>query len=255
MNNLNDYDNAIVKKIRSGEISYGAFLLSGSSFIAEAMASRELDWIVIDMEGSHATKENVLQILQALNAYATLPIVRIGEHNRHMIEFSLDLGAKGIMAPKVDTSAQALQILDACFYPPKGDRGMNCVRASGFYLNSKQYLEKANYSVLTLFQIESRTSIENIDSIAALEYVDILFVGMGDLSSSYGHSGNILVPELAEARKKVLQACIKYNKVPGIFAHAPELIHLYKEEGFRFIAVGNDIKFLTAGISLCKKEM
>src|SRR4028119_1538646 len=107
MNNLFNLDGKLKTKMLNGEVSIGAFLLSANSFIAEAMANHPIDWILIDMEASHATKEDLLHILQALNAYNVTPIIRIAEQSRHLIESGLDFGARGIMIPKIENSVQA----------------------------------------------------------------------------------------------------------------------------------------------------
>ena len=255
MNNLFDYENKIKARIKNGEISMGVFLLSGSSFIAEAMANMDIDWMVIDLEASHASKEDVLHILQALNPYAVTPIIRVAEHNKHFIEFGLDYGARGIMVPKIDTVKQAAEMIKACYYPPKGERGMNCIRASGYYTRSVSYLKNANDCTLTIFQIESKESMANLSGIAQVAEIDILFVGLGDLSASYGYLGNIAGKEMNEARQKVIDACTKYDKIPGIFAHSPELVSQYIKEGFKFIAIGNDVKFLQQGFSDSLKKI
>ncbi len=247
-NTLFNYESKIKDKIARDEIAIGAFLLSGNSFVAEAMANSGLDWILIDMEASHASKEDVLHILQALNAYDVTPLIRIPEHSKHLIEFSLDLGARGIMIPKVDTAAEALKMARACYYPPMGDRGMNFIRASGFYKRSATYVKNANGCTLSIFQIESKESIDHLESIAGVKQVDVLFMGLGDLSSSYGLGGSIMHKEIEDAKRKVIDACNRYGKIPGIFAHSKEVIREYADEGFKFIGIGNDIKFINQGL-------
>ncbi len=251
MNNLFNFENKIKDKIKNGGVSIGAFLLSGSSFIAEAMANQELDWILIDMEASHATKEDVLHILQALNGYEVCPLIRISDQNKHLIDFSLDFGAKGVMIPKIDTAKQAKEMVDACFYAPKGSRGVNPIRASGFYTKALQNFKQANSCVTTIVQIESKESINNIDEIAQIEAIDILFVGLGDLAASYGQVGSIGGKQMQDALKKVIEVCEKYNKIAGIFAHSNDVAKQYIKDGFKFVGVGNDIKFLNQGLADC----
>lgn len=249
MNTLFDFNERIKTKMLRGEVSIGVFLLSANSFIAEAMANHPIDWMLIDMEASHASKEDVLHILQAINGYEVTPVIRVAEQSKHLIESCLDFGARGVMVPKIDTAQQAAEMSDACFYPPKGNRGINCIRASGFYLNAKQYFDKANDNILSILQIESKESISNIDGIAQTENADILFIGLGDLAASYGQNGNVSGRLMDEARAKVIEACKTHNKIPGIFAHSIDVANQYAGEGFRFIAIGNDIKFLHQGLT------
>jgi 2-keto-3-deoxy-L-rhamnonate aldolase RhmA len=249
INSLHNLDNPIIKNILGGGVSIGVFLLSGNTFIAEAMAHFPIEWMLIDMEASHTTNEQLLHILQALNAYDVVPLVRIAEQNKHLVEHSLDLGAKGVMIPKVDNGQQAEEITAACYYPPKGNRGVNCIRASGYYTRARQYFNKANDCILSIAQIESKESLINLDDIANTQNVDILFIGLGDLAASYGQNGNVEGELMEAARRNVVTTAARFNKIPGIFAHSIEVAHKYIDEGFKFIAIGNDIKFLNQGLT------
>jgi len=249
MNNLHNLHNNIKAKINNGGVSVGVFLVSGSPFIAEAMANFPVDWMLIDLEASHATNENLLHVLQAISGYDITPVVRVADQNRHMIEFCLDLGAKGVMIPKVDTAEQAAEVSSSCYYPPKGNRGIGGIRASAFYTNTKEYLDRANDCMLSIVQIESKESIANLDGIGSTANVEILFIGLGDLAASYGQIGNVESKLIDEARQKVVAVCRKYNKIPGIYAHSIDVVNQYIDEGFTLIAIGNEIKFISQGFA------
>lgn len=250
MNELHDLENRLKKRIAGGGCAVGSFLLSGSAFVAEAMASHRIDWMVIDMEASHATKEDLVHVLQALNAYEVTPIVRVPAHGAHYVESSLDFGAKGIMVPKVSTPAQAEAVTAACFYPPKGTRGVNCIRASSYYTRAGQYLKHANESTTAIVQIESGEGLENALEIARLPNVDALFLGLGDLAASFGQMGIVTGRLMDEARKRVVDVCRVHGKIPGIFAHDVNSASQYLREGFKLLAIGNDVKFLSMGLAL-----
>jgi 2-keto-3-deoxy-L-rhamnonate aldolase RhmA len=254
-NSLTSFENTIKATVARGEVSVGCFLVSGSSFMAEALATQPLDWMVIDMEASHATREHLLHVLQALNAYPVTPIVRVPAHDRHHIESSLDFGARGIMAPKVDTAAQASHVANACFYPPKGNRGINCIRASGYYSLAKQYFEKANAAVVSIVQVESHESVENVYDIAAVRNVDVVFMGLGDLAASYGQHGIVTGGRMDDARKRVVAACRATGKIAGLFAHNVDAANQYAAEGFQFVAVGNEIKYVVMGLEYCLRKI
>lgn len=250
VNMLHDLRDHVRPRARAGEALLGSFLLSGSSYVAEAMAHHGLDWLLVDMEASHASKQDLLHVLQALNAYPVTPVVRISSHDKHQAESCLDMGARGIMIPKVDTREQAEAAAGWCFYPPKGTRSINCIRASGYYTRAGQYLAGANDAVVAIVQVESGEGVENAMEIAAVEAVDVLFVGPGDLAASYGQTGVVTGKRMDDARRRVLEACRQHGKIPGIFAHSVESASQYLEEGFRFVAIGNDIKYLGEGMDL-----
>jgi 2-keto-3-deoxy-L-rhamnonate aldolase RhmA len=223
--------------------------LSGSSFVAEAMATQALDWMLVDMEASHASKEDLLHVLQAITAYDVTPLVRVQDQTKHHIESSLDFGARGVMIPKVDTQAQAIAMSAACYYPPKGTRGVNCIRASAYYTRAKEYLENANESVLSVMQVESSESVDNVFGIASVPNVGALFLGPGDLAASYGQMGVVTGGRMDEARRRVVTACQEYGKISGIFAHSVESANQYIGEGFLMVALGNDIKHVNSGLA------
>lgn len=240
--------NSLKEKLYQGNVSLGMFLLTNNSFLLEAICTTYIDWIVIDTEASIFSKEDILHCLQASNAYSTTPIIRIAEHNKHLIESSLDLGAKGIVIPKVDNKEEASKLTKYLFYPPIGERGINPIRVTSYFERMEDYFQSANDNTLVILQIESKESVANINEIASVENSDVLFIGCGDLASSFGQRGNVMGSLMDDARQKVLDACKKYNKIPGIFAYSSELATQYIKEGFKFIAIGNDIKILKSGV-------
>jgi 2-keto-3-deoxy-L-rhamnonate aldolase RhmA len=224
-------------------VRLGSFLVSGSPMMAEAMAQSSLDWLVIDMEAGAIGKAEVLTLLQTLNAYPAVPVVRVPDHGRHCIEACMDLGARGILVPKVNSAEDARALVDAVRYPPLGSRSVNCIRASRYYTQAGRYVRQANDAIALLLQIETAAGLEHCDAIAAVEGVDGLFVGPGDLAAALGTLGNVGGPAMASARARVLEACRRHGKGAGIFAHDVASCQSYGAEGFRLIAIGNEIKF------------
>jgi 2-keto-3-deoxy-L-rhamnonate aldolase RhmA len=236
--------NPVKEKLARGEASFGIFLLSGSSIIAEACSTLPIDWIIVDMEASYISKQEVLHLFQALKGTTVSPMLRIRDIDKHYIEFSLDVGAHGVLVPKIETADQASLIAQWMYYPPRGNRGINPVRVTHYFEYVPDYLATANQHLLAMVQIESAEAVKRCDSIAAVDGIDLLFIGCGDLASSYGQAGTVEGPLMDQARRAVLTACRKYHKIPGIFAYSIDLAIQYREEGFTFIAIGNDIKLL-----------
>lgn len=222
----------------------GLFLLSGNSMIAELCGTLPLDWVVLDMEASPMSGPDALHMLQALTGSSCTPLVRVSRLDHHLIEHALDLGAAGVMVPKVDTPAQAEEAAAACRFPPEGRRGINPVRASGYFADVAGYLATANAATSCVVQIESARALENVEAIAAVPGVDALFLGMGDLACDLGQPGVMTGPAMDTARAAVLRAAQEHGKLAGIFAYTPELARQYADEGFTLIAFGNEIKLL-----------
>lgn len=243
-------DNKLKLKLRADKCTKGIFLLSASSMIAEACSIHPIDWLMFDMEASPIGRSDLLHLLQSLNGSDVTPLVRVNSKSKHDIEQVLDLGVSGILVPKVDTKLEAMAIVDATKFPPMGNRGVNPVRASAYFTDVMKYFRTANETILCMVQIESRAAVDNAHEIASVEGIDLLFIGCGDLSMSFGQPGIMDGKLMDEARQIVLAACRRNNKVPGIFAYSTELAIQYAQEGFQFIALGNDLKALNKGLSL-----
>ncbi|TKA00306.1 HpcH/HpaI aldolase family protein [Actinacidiphila oryziradicis] len=230
--------------------AYGLFLVSGSAMLAEAAAYTRIDWAVIDMEGAAMTKTDALHQAQALAGSEVAAIVRVPRLDRHDIEFALDLGVAGVMVPKVDRVEDAERAARFSRYPPDGARGGNPIRASAYYTASERYYESANHEVVCIVQIESREAVRNAAEIARTAGVDALFIGTGDLAMDLGQPGRPTGSAFDDARHTVLAACAAADKPAGIFAPSTGLARQYAKEGFRFIAVGNEVKFFVQSAAL-----
>ncbi|WP_281886263.1 HpcH/HpaI aldolase/citrate lyase family protein [Paenibacillus sp. YYML68] len=240
--------NLTKKTLEMGLTTYGVFLLTSNSVVSEIFALSDFQWVVMDMEASTASKKDIMLMLQSMNGSTVSPFVRVPNLEKHIIESVLDIGCSGVLVPKINNAKEAALAVEACFYPPKGTRGINPVRASKYFHNIEKYLRISNRETLCMVQIESQEGVENAHNIATVDGVDVVFIGCGDLASSLGQPGVVTGEKMDNARRKVLLATLEAGKIPGIFAYSLELAEIYAKEGFKFIAVGNDIKFLQQAI-------
>lgn len=240
--------NQTIEKLKNNQSTLGMFLLAASPFITETCATMPLDWLVMDIEASPVNRKDLLDFVLALKGEKTTPFARIRHIEHAHIEQVLDLGVQGIIVPKVNNREDAIRVVSACRYPPQGKRGINPVRASRYFEDVAGYLEKANDLLLCFLQIETQESLKNLEEIAAVDGVDGLFVGCGDLAMALGQPGDVIGFKMKEAINQVLETCQKYSKIPGIFAYGTNLAKLYLEQGYRFVAIGNDIKAVKEGI-------
>ncbi|RAS90249.1 hypothetical protein A6E21_26165, partial [Bacillus cereus] len=248
MHPLKKVENTTKMKLAKNQTTIGLFHVSNNSMIAEACSTLPIDWIMIDLEASTASKESTLHILQALSGTNVTPLVRIPFLKKHYIESFLDLGAHGILVPKIESRGEAQELVDSFYYPPNGKRGINPIRATGYFSNTNTYLDEANKNLLCMIQIETLKGIENIKDIASVQGIDVIFIGCGDLASDLGTPGDFTSQEFNEALNKILDETLKSGKIPGIFAYNIEFAKQYAQQGFKFIAIGNEIKSLTNGI-------
>ncbi|WP_128378875.1 HpcH/HpaI aldolase family protein [Streptomyces cavernae] len=234
--------------VRASAPAYGIFLLTGNTMLAELCGTVPLDWVVLDMEASPMHGQDALGMMQALTGSGCAAVVRVPHLDHHLIEHALDLGATGVMVPKVNTVQAAKAASTACRFPPEGARGINPVRASGYFADVQGYLEQANRVVRCIVQIESPEAVDNVEAIAAVPGVDALFMGMGDLACGYGQPGVVTGPVMDKARAAVLTAARTHGKQAGIFAYSLDLARQYAGEGFELICVGNEVKILRDAI-------
>lgn len=237
------------KRALSGEILAGTWLNLGSSLTAEIAGRSGFDWILIDQEHGVGGEETLLYQLQALEASSAVGIVRIAWNELPRFKRTLDLGPSGIMVPYVNTAEQARQAVASMRYPPQGVRGAaGFHRAAGFSLDFDAYFAEANENLLTIVQIETAEAVANVEEIASVEGVDVLFVGPLDLSTSLGIPKQTTHPDFRAAIARVVSASRDAGKVAGILIPTLDLVPATVSDGFTFIAVGSDGSIVVSGM-------
>lgn len=232
-----------------GEILSGTWLSLGSSLTAEMAGKAGFDWALIDLEHGAADHESLLHQLQALDATPAAGIVRIAWNEAPRFKRALDLGPSGIMVPYVNTADEARQAARAMRYPPDGVRGVaRSNRAAGFGLEFDAYFAQANERLLTIVQIETAEAVENVEAIAAVEGVDVLFVGPLDLSVSLGVPSQSAHPAFRAALARVVAASRAAGKAAGILLPSAEQIAPALTDGFTFVAAGSDGALVARGM-------
>jgi 2-dehydro-3-deoxyglucarate aldolase/4-hydroxy-2-oxoheptanedioate aldolase len=233
----------------AGETLLGAFLDLNSPLSAEICGRGGYDWLIIDLEHGAATETDLLPLLLAVGVTPAAALVRPQSGERLRIGRALDLGAAGVMVPRLDTAAQVREAVGYLRYPPAGTRGV-ALRTRGAGMGSRGHGQVGEVNELTLgiIQIESATAVSEVDHIAAIDGVDVLFVGPTDLSHSLGVPGRFDDPIYLAALDKVLAACARHGKSPGILLYDTAVIARHVELGFRFIGLGSDGLFVASGV-------
>ena len=230
------------------ELLAGTFLNLGSANAVEVAADVGFDWLLIDLEHGRGSFSDLNAMLMACLSSNASPIVRIRSVDADTVKFVMDSGAAGIMFPYVSTADDAKRSVQYMKYPPAGTRGVaGIIRATNYGRDWKDYFTTANAKSLTVVQIETAEAVEAAESIAAVEGVDVLFVGPLDLSVNLGCPGDFTQPHFIEAIKKVIAACERHGKTAGILSR-PELVTQHKALGFRFFALGSDTGAIVTGL-------
>ena len=239
-----------------GEVLVGCFLNLGSSLTAEIVGRAGFDWVLIDLEHGGGSESDVLHQLQALEHTGAAVMVRVESHERQRIHRVLDLGAHGIMVPRVNDADEARHAIAGLRYQPAGLRGVARMnRACGFGTEFDQYFASADSSLLGVLQIESRESLDNIDAIAAVDGVDVLFIGPVDLSRDLGMFGQFDHPLFVEASHRTAAAARRAGKQAGIIVDGPADLGKYWDLGYRFFASSSDGSLLNSGARQLAKSM
>lgn len=230
------------------ELLAGTFLNLGSATAVEIAAEVGFDWILIDLEHGSGSLADLRPMLLACRGSSAAPVVRIRSVDPDTVKFVMDSGAAGIMFPFVSSVEEAQRAVAAIKYPPLGTRGVaNVIRATHYGRQWSQYFAEANHNSLVVVQIETLAAVEAADEIAAVDGVDVLFVGPLDLSVSLGCPGEFDRPESLRAYRSVVAACQRHGKTAGILSR-PDLVEQQKELGFRFVALGSDAGAVLAGM-------
>lgn len=226
----------------------GTFLNLGSCLTAEIAGDSGFDWVLLDHEHGPGGDETMLHQLQAVAATPAAAIVRIAANETPRFKRALDLGAQGIMVPYVSTVAEAQAAVAALRYPPRGQRGIaKVVRGAGFGADFEEYYQHAHEWLLNITQVETAAAVANSDDIAAVDGVDVLFVGPTDLTYNLGIRDQFDHPDFLSAVQRVVTAARKHGKAAGILVHNPALVAKCREWGFTFVALGSDAGFVRAG--------
>jgi len=231
----------IRERALKGDFLAGAWLNLASPMTAEMAGMVGYDWLLIDQEHAPGDNWTILHQVQAASRFPVAPIVRVPWVDRILFKKILDLGTAGIMTPYVQTAEEAKEIVRFSKYLPMGERGIAASpRCADYSLNFQDYFANANKNLIMVAQIETGKSVDNAEAIAAVDGIDVLFVGPLDLSISTNLRGMFEDDKYVAHLKRVSQAVKNHGKACGILLPNAKWIPLLKELGFTFIACGSD---------------
>ncbi|MFP6716535.1 MAG: aldolase/citrate lyase family protein, partial [Alphaproteobacteria bacterium] len=207
------------------------------------------DWLFIDMEHGSMSVDDTVQISIAASDAGITPIVRVPGFQHFHATRVLDGGALGVVFPHVDTAETANELANFCRYPPRGHRSVvGALPQIDFRsLPVSEAAQAINNAVLVVVMLESPEAIERVEEIAAVDGVDVLLVGTGDLCMEMGIPGQVDSPKVVQAYEKLIAACHRNGKYPGLGGvYKPELMESYIGMGMRFILSSNDLAMMMA---------
>ncbi len=226
---------------------FGTWISSSSLVALDALKGLGFEWFMIDTEHAPVNPETLAAMVSLLGEGGPTPLVRVGNVDQYLVKQALDAGSHGILVPLVSTEAQAKAAVAFAKYPPDGVRGAASAAASRYGLELASYLRSANAETLVGVQVETREALDNLEAIAGVNGVDILFVGPQDLTLSLGLLDDRKNPKVRDAMRAVVGACERHGKIPGTLVIDPVEKRVAVELGFRFISLASDLRFLLNG--------
>jgi 4-hydroxy-2-oxoheptanedioate aldolase len=236
------------KQLRAGTPKLGIFLNAHSPTVAEQLSHSGYDWLLVDSQHGPMGYEKLSAMLSGISNGGAKSLVRVGSYSdRPGIQQSLDLGADGILVPYINSAEEARAAVTCARYPTAGTRSVYFPQRSMNREGLLGYAGGANTNVIVALQVETADCIKNIDEIAAVPGVDILFLGQNDLCMSMGlyekyeFPHMYTSPELGAATEKLIAAARKNNVILGLFLFGTSRVGEFLDKGFSFISIGNDL--------------
>jgi 4-hydroxy-2-oxoheptanedioate aldolase len=234
--------------LRAGHPKLGLFLNSHSPTVSEQLAHSGYDWLLVDTQHGPMGNERLSAMLSGIANGGAKSLVRVeGFHDRGGIQQSLDMGADGVLVPYINTAAEARQAVSCTKYPTTGTRSVYFPQRSMNKDGLLGYAGNWNKNGIIALQVETADCIKNIDEIAAVPGVDILFLGQNDLCMSMGlyekyeFPHMYTSPELNAATQALVNAAKKNNVILGLFLFGTARVGEFLDKGFTFISIGNDL--------------
>ena len=232
-------------KLLKHEPALGPFVGLQSPHVAELMGHAGFDFVVIESEHNAIESAEIEHILMALGNTEATPIVRIPSSEKVYIQKALDIGAMGIVVPAVKTPEEAMKIVSATRFPPVGDRSWGPLRASKYTFDNDDYLQSANDNILVILIIETAEALDNLEDIASVPGVDVLFIGPWDMCLALGLDP-LQLPhkEIDDIVVRMVELSKRFQVVAGAGASSPEGIKDRIDQGVKYISYGPDYSLL-----------
>jgi len=240
--------NPLKRKLRAGQACFGAWMLSTSADMAEILAYGGMDFLILDHEHGQGSIDDAIGQLRAIKGSDCVGVLRVPTNDHIYIKRALDAGVGGIMVPNVNNAEQAKHVVDSCNYAPAGIRGaFGGMRAMHYGFNPG-YFETCFGNTLVVVQVENTKAIDNIPAIAAVEGIDVVFIGPRDLSATLGKLNQFDDPEVRGQIDRAAKAILGSGKLLGSTAASGKIARDMAGRGYRFIVPGSDVGLLGLGI-------
>ncbi len=242
--NVDLISNRLKAALKQKRRQIGLWCSLASPISTEVVGGSGFDWLLLDMEHSPNDLRDVYAQVQAMMESHATPVVRVPNCDAIVIKRLLDIGVQTLLIPNIDDVEQARNAVAATRYAPRGIRGFSQAPRATRFGRVADYHRLCETEICVMVQIESRDALDNIEAIAAVEGVDGLFIGPGDLSTSLGYIGQQNHPDIVEVIDAAIRRITACGSIAGILTGNESLAHGYIEAGALFTAVGSDVGLL-----------
>lgn len=244
-------ENKVKRSLRAGGVSLGTMVMEFSSTgVARLAAEAGCDFVMFDMEHTGWSVETIRTLVATARCAEIVPMVRVPATQYHFLARVLDVGAMGVMVPMVESVEQAREVVHFSKYPPQGRRGSAFGVAHDDYADGDVVakMHSCNAEQLLIAQIETAAGLENLEAIAAVPGLDVLWVGHFDLTASMGIPAQFDHPRYLEAITRILGACRRHDKAAGIMTGGADEGRSLLAQGFRCVAYWGDLWIYKQGL-------
>lgn len=239
--------NTTLARLRAGETAYGcAMQLYPALEIPRLLAAAGFDWFFVDAEHGPFGGETTSQLIAAGVHAGITPIVRVSELLYSLVARSLDLGAHGIILPRVEDPKLLEQALRWTKYPPNGVRGYGVFPPLLDYESHSMpaVMQHLDRNVMVIVQFETVRALEIADELLDAGPIDAIMVGPSDLSISMGIPGEFEHPKLIDAVLALAEKCEQRGIAPGLHSRSAEAARRWAARGMRFAGAGSEQSML-----------
>jgi len=236
--------------LRSGGTVFGQMILElFTPGIGPMLDAAGMDFVIYDMEHGHCDIALAAEMIASCRGSSIVPMVRVPDLQWSPLSRVLDLGARGVMVPRVETRAQAERIVAQLKYAPEGCRGVALGVAHDLYsAGDASYFRKANEDTAVIFILETVTAFENLDQIVSVPGLDVAWMGHYDFTVSMGIPAQFEHPRFLEAMDSLVAACARHGVTPGFLPPSPDAAAHWIGKGFRAISLGSDVGVFLDGV-------